>query len=151
MDGATSLDLKIARDKLLENVEPLWDEVCAACESACRKLKEAYGYVLDLPKINDHNSAIRITHTVVSADPYGSIDKTLEIRVDRSEKKIVARIDTKHARSNAPQSGEPRVYKIVADGKIASLVLRQHGTDKSGIDFAEHEIAEELLKLKLAD
>jgi len=149
MDGdRTKLDMKIARDQLMKDLEPLWDKLFGAVQIAVTKVNEAYGHRL-VWNLNDQNSVIRISRSRTLPDQFTSMEETLEIRIDRRERKLVARIDSKNSRQGVAEPGKARAYQIAANQDATTLELAGPGGRFCTVEFAEYEIAEQLLKLKL--
>ena len=73
----------------------------------------------------------------------------MEIRIDRNQKKIVARIDTKHSRGQNTEQGTARVYQLAGNPDITGLEATSSSGRFNATELAEHEIAEQLVKLKL--
>lgn len=144
----TRLDLKIARDRLLENAEPLWEELWAAVQATVLKLNEAYNHHVEC-HLNEHNSIIRVSHKEALSDEISSVEKILEVRIDRDERKIVCRISSKYSRRATTDPGKPRAYEIGANADATRLELVARASRLSVVELAEHEIAEQLLGMKL--
>ena len=144
------LDLKIVRDRLISNLDPLWHQLCGDVESTCTKLRDVYG-LNPVVQIDDQLSVIRVSH---SGPPEEDADRateyTLELRLERNQKRLVARVTKRDSRGRDLQAAadEPRSYQIIADNFSDSLQFFD-GQALSPIDVAEEEIVEKLFRLNL--
>jgi hypothetical protein len=144
------LDLKIVRDRLISNLDPLWHQLCGDVESTCTKLRDVYG-LNPVVQIDDQLSVIRVSHSDPSApDAERATEYTLELRLDRHQKRLVARVTKRDSRGRDLQAGgdEPRSYKIIADDFSDSLRFFD-GQALRSIEVAEEEIVEKLLHMNL--
>ena len=146
----TRLDLKIARDRLISNLDPLWHQLCEDVESTCTKLRDVYG-VNPVIQINDQSWVIRVSHSDPAAtDGEKATEYALELRLERNQKRLVARVTKRDSRGRDLQAGadEPRSYKIIADNLNHSLQFFD-GQALRPIEVAEEEIVEKLLHMNL--
>lgn len=147
-DGS-KLDLKIARDALMRDIEPLWEALCSAVDTVVVKLKDAYDRDL-LVKVNEQNTVLRVIDARPIPGEASTLDSTLELRLDRRDKKLVASISDRHSRAqHEPHArGNPRVYKIAPDDNVRRLCFAEDAK-LTAAEVAEREIAEKLLKMDL--
>jgi hypothetical protein len=144
------LDLKIVRDRLIANLDPLWHQLCDDVESTCTKLRDVYG-LNPVVQINDQLWVIRVSHSDPSAaDSEKATEYTLELRMEKNQKRLVARVTKRDSRGRDLQAGadEPRSYKIIADNFNDSLQFFD-GQALRPIEVAEEEIVEKLLHMNL--
>lgn len=145
----TKLDLRIARDKLLENIEPIWEQLYPAVRGTCDKLSTTYNLAL-AHRLNDLNSAIRVVYTEQPLGEFVSLESTLEMRLDRDGKKVIARISQRYIRVGAElKEDTPRTYRIEADTDSNKLYFTCTQQPFSATELAEHEVAEQLAHMEL--
>lgn len=146
----TKLDSKIARDKLLENLEPLWDDLNAAIEATRNKLLANYGRHSNISR-NDHNSVTWVAYSVPMPNEASSVEHTLEVRLDRAAQKVVTRISLRYSRGggHSEADGLPAVYQITPDPEHNVLRFTRDHKHYSAVELAEHELAERLMKMDL--
>jgi len=146
----TRLDQKLARDRLIANLEPLWHQLCDDVEATCTKLRSVYG-LNPVVQIDDQSWVIRISHADPSAgDAERATEFALELRLEKKLKRLVARVTKRDSRGRDLQAGaeEPRSYKVVADHFNDSLQFFD-GQALRPIEVAEEEIVERLLHMNL--
>ncbi len=152
MDEPSRLDRQIARDKLLADIEPLWEALHAALERTAAKLNGAYncGISVDL---NEHNSLIRADSSPTVKDRDTEVHRQLEIRLDRRARKVtVIVVETmRHIRApeRAPTRGAPFTFEIDVDMERGQLCFTQKLERFTPVALAEHLLTELLLGMKL--
>src|SRR5437870_5327808 len=105
-------DLKIARDRLIANLDPLWHQLCDDVEATCSKLQDVYRVNLTV-QTKDQDSVIRVSHTETLTGEPEAIEYTLELRLDWKQKKLVAWVAKRDSRGRDLQAGadQPRSYQ----------------------------------------
>lgn len=135
------IDLKIKRDTLLRDKrEDLWDQLCTAVENASTKLKDNFQKKLECRR-NEGNTTIRVYGEMlghVGADAY---TPELEIRFDRGEGKIIARL--------AHENKVLATCRITSNREGTALSFEYGGQDRTPLFIAETLVAEKFLGIKL--
>jgi hypothetical protein len=128
------IDDKIRRDALLKNeLENLWDSLDARISEAAKKLTDHYNAGLS-SKLNDHNSAIRVTAKTVEIGGGDAATPELQIRIERQfHRVIVTRTDI---------SQHPKTYPIKADLSSDSLRFADKDRLLTPLMFAESLLSE---------
>jgi len=129
------VDAKIRRDTLLKDgLEDLWDRLWVAVKATCKKVNSHWNSGL-VAKLNDGNSVMRVIAPPVSAI-LQQRERLLEIRLERSEHKIVVRVPHR-------EIADPYPIKADNDGRILTI------GGKRPLELTESLVAESLLELTL--
>jgi len=143
-------DLKIARDRLIADLDPLWHQLCDDVEATCSKLRDVYRINLTV-QINDQDSVIRVSHAEpLAREPEKTTECTLEFRLEWKQKKVAACVVKRDSRGRDLHTGadQSRHYQIIAEPLTDSLRFFD-GQVLRSIEVAEIEIVEKLLHMDL--
>jgi hypothetical protein len=149
-DHRSRLDRKIERDRLIANLAPLWQQLCDDVECTCTKLRDVYR-LNPVVQINDQSAVIQVSHSDPSAaDTERATDYILELRLERIQKRLVARVIKRDSRGrDLDATGEEqRIYQIITDNLNDTLQFF-NGEPLRSIEVAEMEIVEKLLHMNL--
>jgi len=142
------LDKKIAAEKLLADINPLWDDLFASAEATRDKLRDSLARECAVV-LNDRGTVIRVKYSERSPSLLGAIESTLEMRLNRDSKKLTAAISRQGSSQAIATKEPPIVYAITADIETGSLRFSDKQTHYSPVELAEHLIAEGLMKMVL--
>jgi hypothetical protein len=156
MDELSKLDQKIARDKLLSDIESLWEALYAAINTVAGKLNRAYGRGLTVER-NDHSSLIQVKRPTTMRNDDTEVGRHLEIQFDRTASKVIVTIIDGARRIGTwglpPTRGEPFTFRIDANTDLDALVFvsssKYEQRPYTPIELAEHLLTERLLDMKL--
>lgn len=137
------LDAKIRQKQLVDSkIEDFWDFLWEAVQATSKKLNEHYNAQLTTSR-NDHNTVIRVGapfNTITHEKP------SLEIRLKREERKVVARYTI---RPDSSVWEQPLCFLVKARLETDDLCLVKGNVPLTPIDVVEQLLAETLLKLNL--